>query len=76
MERLKTLHNLGEVSYKRLERELFKKGIMDVNGHCELFTICDGFQEITVIRLFITLWFMYWQILFVIIIIGLYLYRN
>ena len=36
MERLKTLHNLGEVSYKRLERELFKKGIMDVNGHCEL----------------------------------------
>ena len=35
-ERLKTLHNLGEVSYKRLERELFKKGIMDVNGHCEL----------------------------------------
>ena len=36
MESLKTLHNLGEVSYKRLERELFKKGIMDVNGHCEL----------------------------------------
>ena len=36
MERLKTLHNLGEGSYKRLERELFKKGIMDVNGHCEL----------------------------------------
>lgn len=36
MERLKTLHNLGEVSYKRLERELFKKGIMDVSGHCEL----------------------------------------
>lgn len=36
MERLKTLHNLGAVSYKRLERELFKKGIMDVNGHCEL----------------------------------------
>ena len=36
MERLKTLHNFGEVSYKRLERELFKKGIMDVNGHCEL----------------------------------------
>lgn len=36
MERLKTLHNLGEVSYKRLKSELFKKGIMDVSGHCEL----------------------------------------
>lgn len=36
MERLKTLHNLGEVSFKRLKSELFKKGIMDVSGHCEL----------------------------------------
>lgn len=36
MERLKTLHNFGEVSFKRLKSELFKKGIMDVSGHCEL----------------------------------------
>lgn len=36
IERLKTLHNFGEVSFKRLKSELFKKGIMDVNGHCEL----------------------------------------
>lgn len=36
IERLKTLHNFGEVSFKRLKSELFKKGIMDVSGHCEL----------------------------------------
>ena len=36
LDKLKTLHNMGEVSFKRLESELLKKGILDIDGNCEL----------------------------------------